>query len=129
MKKQITACAAMIGLAASTYALNLADLPDSTTILDGTTLTGTLSYNYKICIEEGATVTLSNVTISRPSSSSCKWAGLTCLGDATLILEGDNLVKGFYDCGMYDYQVVEDVNIANGFFANGLPGRSRPWHG
>ena len=30
-------------------------------------------------------------------------------------------------CGMYDYQLVEDVNIANGVFANGLPTRSRRW--
>lgn len=99
MKRKIEICAAMIGLVASTYAatLDLANLPDSTTVLDGTTLTGTLSNNYKICIEEGATVTLSNVTISRPRSSSCRWAGLTCLGDATLILEGDNTIKGFYD--------------------------------
>ena len=99
MKRKIEICAAMIGLVASTYAatLDLANLSDSTTVLDGTTLTGTLSYNYKICIEEGATVTLSNVTISRPRSSSCRWAGLTCLGDATLILEGDNTIKGFYD--------------------------------
>ena len=91
-------CAATIGLAANTFAatLDLANLPDSTTILDGTTLTGTLSYDYKICIEEGATVTLSNVTIDRPHNSSCRWAGLTCLGDATLILEGDNTVNGFY---------------------------------
>ncbi len=98
MRRLSTICAATIGIAANTFAatLDLANLNDSTTILDGTTLTGTLSYNYKICIEEGATVTLSNVTISRPSSSSCKWAGLTCLGDATLILEGDNTVKGFY---------------------------------
>ena len=98
MKRRINACAAMFGLVASTYAatLDLANLPDGTTILDGTTLTGTLSYNYKICIEEGATVTLSGVTISRPSNSSCRWAGLTCLGDATLILEGNNTVKGFY---------------------------------
>ena len=99
MKRKIEICAAMIGLVASTYAatLDLANLSDSTTVLDGTTLTGTLSYNCKICIEEGATVTLSNVTISRPRSSSCRWAGLTCLGDATLILEGDNTIKGFYD--------------------------------
>ncbi len=98
MRRLNTICAATIGLAANTFAatLNLADLPDSTTILDGTTLTGTLSYNYKICIEEGATVTLSDVTINRSGSSSCRWAGLTCLGDATLILEGDNVVKGFY---------------------------------
>jgi hypothetical protein len=30
---------------------------------------------------------------------------------------------------MYDYQVVEDVNVANAFFDSGLPDRSRPWHG
>lgn len=98
MKRQNIICAAAISIAASAFAatLDLANLPDSTTILDGTTLTGTLSYNYKICIEEGATVTLSNVTIDRPSSSSCRWAGLTCLGDATLILEGNNTVNGFY---------------------------------
>ena len=98
MRRLSTICTAMIGLAANTLAatLDMANLPDSTTILDGTTLTGTLSQNYKICIEEGATVTLSNLTINLPSSSSCRWAGLTCLGDATLILEGNNTVKGFY---------------------------------
>ena len=31
--------------------------------------------------------------------------------------------------GMYDYQLVEDVNIANEVFAKGLPERKRPWHG
>ena len=30
--------------------------------------------------------------------------------------------------GMYDYQMVEDVNIANEVFENGLPSRVRPWH-
>ena len=35
----------------------------------------------------------------------------------------------FICCGMYDYQVVEDVNVANDYFANGLPDRARPWHG
>ena len=99
MRRLNTICAATIGLAANTFAatLNLADLPDSTTILDGTTLTGTLSYNYKICIEDGATVTLSNLTINLTRNSKYRWAGLTCLGDATLILEGTNTVKGFYD--------------------------------
>ena len=31
--------------------------------------------------------------------------------------------------GMYDYQLVEDVNIANEVFREGLPARKRPWHG
>lgn len=35
----------------------------------------------------------------------------------------------FLCVGMYDYQIVEDVNIANAFFAHGLPRRKRPWHG
>ena len=35
----------------------------------------------------------------------------------------------FICVGMYDYQIVEDVNIANDVFKNGLPERERPWHG
>ena len=35
----------------------------------------------------------------------------------------------FICCGMYDYQVVEDVNVANGYFAGGLPERERRWMG
>lgn len=35
----------------------------------------------------------------------------------------------FICCGMYDYQLVEDVNVANDYFAKGLPGRVRPWRG
>ena len=35
----------------------------------------------------------------------------------------------FICCGMYDYQVVEDVNVANAYFDKGLPERPRPWHG
>ena len=35
----------------------------------------------------------------------------------------------FICCGMYDYQLVEDVNVSNAYFANGLPSRARPWHG
>ena len=38
----------------------------------------------------------------------------------------------FICCGMYDYQVVEDVNIANKYFEKdfpNLPKRRRPWHG
>lgn len=34
----------------------------------------------------------------------------------------------FLCVGMYDYQVVEDVNIANAVFARGLPSRSRRWN-
>jgi hypothetical protein len=66
---------------------------------DCDTLTGTLGANVKISIAEGATVTLDNVTIKGTGSSSYKWAGITCLGDATIILKDGttDTVKGFYE--------------------------------
>jgi len=65
---------------------------------NGVTISGTLSSSadYKIGISAGATVTLSNATIRGRSRSDCKWAGITCYGDATIVLVGDNIVKGFY---------------------------------
>lgn len=69
---------------------------------DGETLTGTLdgkAQPYKITIADGATVTLDGVTINGVSSSDVKWAGITCLGNATIILKdgSKNIVKGFYE--------------------------------
>ena len=57
--------------------------------------------NITINIADGATVTLRNVTIdgsSYSSDSKEKHAGITCDGDATIILEDGttNTVKGFY---------------------------------
>ena len=54
---------------------------------DGETLTGPLKEKYKISIANGATVTLSGVLID---------GGITCLGDATIILADDmnNTVNG-----------------------------------
>jgi hypothetical protein len=52
----------------------------------------------KISIAEDAAVTLSNVTIDRGSNYSWQWAGLNCLGNATINLADGttNTVKGFY---------------------------------
>ena len=60
-------------------------------------LTGTLGNNVKISIANGATVTLNNATINGENEYSCQWAGLNCLGDATIILKDGttNTVKGF----------------------------------
>jgi len=61
--------------------------PSNSSSLDG---------GFRICIVDGATVTLSGVTIHGDSvSQTIPWAGLTCLGDATIILEGENKVNGF----------------------------------
>ena len=64
---------------------------------DGETLTGTLANNVKISIADGANVTLKDATINGGDDYSYKWAGLNCAGDATITLEGTNMVKGFYN--------------------------------
>ena len=63
----------------------------------GEVLTGTLGSNVKIIIADGMTVTLNNVTINGVDNSSYNWAGITCEGDATIILANGstNTVKGF----------------------------------
>ena len=61
-------------------------------------LTGTLSENYKITIAAGATVTLDGVSINASGTwTTGNYAGITCLGDATIILSGTNTVKGFFE--------------------------------
>ena len=77
--------------------VNLADITANTVIEDGKIITGTLGGNYKISIADGATVTLRSATINGVNDDNCKWAGLTCAGDATIILEGNNRVTGFYE--------------------------------
>ena len=66
------------------------------TASDGEILTGTLGANVKISIADGATVALNNVTINGENNSDYLWAGITCEGNATIILSGTNTVKGFY---------------------------------
>ena len=61
------------------------------------TLTGT-GCGPKISIASGATVTLDGARIDGANFDSRKWAGLTCLGDATIVLKGqNNLVRGYYE--------------------------------
>ena len=81
-------------------AANIVDLATLTAdyeAQDGDVLTGTLAGNYKISIADGATVTLDGVTINGVNDGNYEWAGITCLGDATIILSGTNTVKGFYE--------------------------------
>ena len=66
---------------------------------DGETLTGALAADAttNIKIANGATVTLKDVTINGTNvdDDAHKHAGITCVGNATIILEGTNSVKGF----------------------------------
>ncbi len=77
--------------------VNLSTLTGDYEAQNGDILINTLAGNYKITIADGATVTLRNATINGTNNDSYQWAGITCLGDATIILEGTNIVKGFYE--------------------------------
>lgn len=76
---------------------NLATLTNDVTVTDGMVLTGKLGAKVKVSIADGATVTLKDVTIEGVSWAICRWAGITCEGDATIILSGKNYVKGFHE--------------------------------
>lgn len=78
--------------------VDLSRLTADYTAKDGETLTGTLAKNVKVSIADGATVTLKNVTINGDGIwKSGDYAGITCEGDATIILTGTNTVKGFHE--------------------------------
>lgn len=78
-------------------ATNLYTLTGDYTAQDGEVLTGTLNGNYKISIADGATVLLRDVVINGANATGYRWAGINCPGNATIILEGENTVKGFYE--------------------------------
>ena len=67
------------------------------TAKNGDILTGTLGGNCMIRIDDGATVTLDGVTINGVNADMYAWAGITCIGNATIILKDGttNTVKGF----------------------------------
>jgi len=64
---------------------------------NGDMLTGKLEENHKISIAAGAIVTLNGVSINYDDSPALSgdFAGITCLGNATIIVSGTNYVKGF----------------------------------
>ena len=64
---------------------------------NGDILTGKLGGNHKILIAVGAIVTLNGVSINYDDSPTLSgdFAGITCLGNATIIVSGTDYVKGF----------------------------------
>ena len=84
--------------------IDLSALTANYTAQDGDTLTGTLVRACRINIADGATVTLRDVTITGETVNASKRktpaveileSGITCKGDAVIILESDNTVKSF----------------------------------
>ena len=98
-------CCALLLPCAMATAQNTVTLTAETeaiTLADGDILTGTGGANTHVTIADGASVTLSGVTITAISNGEDhKWAGLTCLGDATITLADGttNTIKG----GYYEY--------------------------
>ena len=80
--------------------IDLSNVSSNTTVENGAILIGTLGANVQISIADGATVTLDGVSINAEGNwNTEEWAGLTCEGDATIILKDGttNTVKGFYE--------------------------------
>ena len=84
--------------------VNTSTHSDGLTLQDGDAVTGLLDGNntskrLKISIANGASVILKGVDIQGYNNNSFEWAGLTCAGDATIILADGttNVVKGFYE--------------------------------
>ena len=71
-------------------------LDEELVIADGYIVTGSAyAFSCKVAVADGATVTLRDVENDNGSldpSSACP--GIRCIGDATIILEGNNTVKG-----------------------------------
>ena len=91
IEKKTATCKVIVYDNSDDYIVDLGTLTEDYTAYDGDILTGTLGKNVKISIASGATVTLRDATINGKG----KWAGITCLGDATIFIEGENSVMGF----------------------------------
>ena len=84
--------------------IDLSQITAAYTAQNGEVLTGTLdvaNYPVKISIADGATVTLNGLTINgtHADDDAHKHAGITCEGDATIILAdgSTNTVRGFHN--------------------------------
>jgi hypothetical protein len=79
--------------------IDLSSVSGDITVISGQTLTGRLADNYKVSIAAGAEVTLSGATIPGRNTTelTTRWAGITCKGDATIVLADgtENYVKGY----------------------------------
>lgn len=74
---------------------NLSGATEGVVYGDGSVITGTFDGDYAITIADGATVTLLDASIhpGGPLDGYGSFDGLTCEGDATIILEGSNTVN------------------------------------
>ncbi len=79
--------------------VNLSTLEGNYTAQDGDILTGTIDHTKKISIAAGASITLKDASINANGthSGNTGWAGITCVGNATITLVGTNELNGCFD--------------------------------
>ena len=90
------------GITTSPYgypSLDLSTLTGSVYVVKETErLTGTLGTNLQISVADATILILEDVDINGKGAwTTGNYAGINCLGDAKIILEGENTVKGFYE--------------------------------
>lgn len=119
-----------IGVKMSVY---LDNASTNVTLADGDVVVGELKSIVQINMADDATVTLNGVTINGTNSDGYQWAGITCEGNAEIILTGDNTVKGFQQ----DYPGISvpvnktltisgtgSLNVSSNGYGCGIGGRS-----
>ena len=94
--KSLTVAATAVSLVAGAFAgtLDIGDIQCGYIVPSGWVITGTLKSPYSIAIQDGTTVTISNMVVNLDEPNyAYPLPGLTCTGDATIILKGTNIVK------------------------------------
>jgi hypothetical protein len=89
------ACSKDDGNENSGKVIDLSTVKHELILQNGDVVTGKLNEDVKISIADGAKVTLRDAVILRGGMSGL-WAGLTCQGNATIIIEGKDSVRGCY---------------------------------
>ncbi len=79
--------------------LDLSELTEDYVIQDGQTITGRILDPIKLFIADGATITMDDAIIFPKNGGTYISNGLTCLGDAKIIVEGLNYIEvdNYYD--------------------------------
>ncbi len=76
--------------------IDLSQLTSDYQAMDGDVLINTLATDCRISVAPGATITLRDANINGSDiGTGGEYAGLTCEGDATIILEGTSVITGF----------------------------------
>ena len=85
--------------------IDLSTVTSDLTLNDGDVVTGKLTAQVKISIDDGATVTFKGDTIKGAIAMENPWPGIICKGNATIVLADGttNIVSPFGDCypGIY----------------------------